>query len=226
MEGLLRRVEPESDAVYGLQINVRIGLEVFAELGDEHVHAPAQEVVVFAPNVEQYLLPFQNAVGVFAKEFQEIGFLLREVEDFGADGELQIRIGEIELTDGEGYGFFRVHFPGPPEKHFHAHEQLLDTEGFGDIIVGPALETFDLVLFHGPGREKEDGDHIALLADLSGDGKPIFVGHHDIEQADRELVLVEFVDSGLAIGAQDYLITGVNQIILDDISQGKVVFSQ
>src|SRR6185312_9253303 len=105
MEGLLRRVESESNAMDGLQINVRIGLKVFSKLGDEHVHAPAQEVVVFAPNVEQYLLPFQNAVGVFAKEFQEIGFLLREVEDFGADGELQIRIGEIELTDGEGYGF-------------------------------------------------------------------------------------------------------------------------
>lgn len=226
MEGLLRRVEPESNAMDGLQVDMRIGLEVFAEFGDENIHTASQEIVVLAPNVEQYLLSFENAVGMFAKEFQEIGFFLREIKDFRADSKLEVRVGEIELTDGEGHVFFGMHLPGPAEEHLHAHQELLDTERFGDIIIGPALEALELIFFHGPGGQEENGDHIALLADLFGDGESIFVGHHDVEQAYRELVLVEFVDRGLAIGAEHYLITGVDQIILDDISQGKVVFSQ
>lgn len=119
-----------------------------------------------------------------------------------------------------------MHLPGPAEEHLHAHQEFLDAEGFGDIVIGAALESFDLVFFHGPGRKKEDGHHIALLADLFGDGKPVFVRHHDIEQTDRELIFVEFVDGCLTVGAQDYVITGINQIIFDDISQGKIVFSQ
>ncbi len=65
-----------------------------------------------------------------------------------------------------------------------------------------------------------------MLADLLGDGKTVLIWHHDIEQADAEFILVEFVDGGLAIGAQYYVIPGVDQVIFDDVTQGEVIFCQ
>ena len=219
-------VESEADAMDSFEVHLWVGFKIFPQFGNEYVHAPAEEIVVFAPDVEQDLFSFKDAVGVFAKKFQQIGFFLGQIEDFGADGELQIGVGEIELADGKGDGLFRMHLPGPAQEHFHAHQELLDAEGFGDIVVGSALESFELVFFHGFGRQEKDGHHIALLPDLFGDSEPVFVRHHDIEQTDREFVFVEFVDGSLTVGAQDYVITGINQIILDDISEGKIVFSQ
>ena len=88
MKGLLRRVETESDAVDRLEVDLRIGFKVFAEFGDEHIHASPQEIVVFAPDIEQDLLSLEDTVGMLAKEFQQIGFFLGQIEYLGADGEL------------------------------------------------------------------------------------------------------------------------------------------
>jgi hypothetical protein len=63
------------------------------------------------------------------------------------------------------------------------------------------LEALYLVFLHGAGGQKEDGHHIALLADLFGNGESVFVRHHDIQQTDAEFILIEFVDSRLAVGA-------------------------
>ena len=222
----LGRVEPEAYPMNGFQVDLWVGLEILPQFGDEHVHAAAQEIIVFPPDIEQDLLSFQDAIGMFAKEFQQIGFLLGKVEDFPADGELQIGIRKIELPDREGDCPLGMHLTRPAEKDLHPHQEFLDAKGFGDIIIRPALKTLDLVFFHRFGCEKEDGHHIALLPDLFGHRKAVFVGHHYIEQADGEFVLVELLDGCLSVGAQDHLVTGVDQIVLDDISKGKVVFSQ
>src|SRR5579871_2410091 len=94
-------IEAETYSVDGFQVHLRIGLEILPQLGDEYIHAPAEEVVVLAPHVEQHLFPFQDTVGMFAEKFQEIGFFLGEVEHFLADGELQVSIREIQLPDGK-----------------------------------------------------------------------------------------------------------------------------
>ena len=112
-----------------------------------------------------------------------------------------------------------MHLPGPSQEYFHPHQQFLDTKGFSNIVVGAALEPFDLVFLHGTGGKEQDGHHIALLADLFGNGKTVFVGHHDIQQTDAKFILVELVDGGLPIGAQDYVVAGVNQVVFDDLSQ-------
>ena len=50
----------------GFQVNMGIRFEVFSEFGDENVHAPAQEIIVFAPNVQKHFLPSQHPVGMQA----------------------------------------------------------------------------------------------------------------------------------------------------------------
>ena len=163
---------------------------------------------------------------MFAKEFKQVGFFLGEVEDLRADGEFEIGIREIELADSEADGLFGVHLARPPKEDFHAHQEFLYAEGFGDIVIRPALEALYLVFFHGPCREKEDRHHIALLPDLFGYCEPVLVRHHDIQQTDGEFVLIEFVDCRLSVGTQDDFVPCVYQIILDNVAKGKVVFRQ
>jgi len=67
---------------------------------------------------------------------------------------------------------------------------------------------------------------IALLPDLSGDGKAVLIRHHNVEQADAELIFVEFIDGGLSVGAMYYIIAGIDEIILYYIPEGKIVFGQ
>src|SRR5580700_7889728 len=96
-----RCIEAETDAVDGFQVDLGICFEVLSQLCDKYVHTSAQEIVVFTPDIEQYLFPFEDAVGMLAKEFQQVRLFLGEVKDFLADGQLQIGIREVELADGE-----------------------------------------------------------------------------------------------------------------------------
>lgn len=84
----LRRIEPEAYAMDRFKVHLRVGFKVFPQFGNENVHAPAEEVIVFAPDIKQDFLSFEDAVGVFAEELQQIGFFLGEVEDLGTNGEL------------------------------------------------------------------------------------------------------------------------------------------
>src|SRR5258706_232145 len=97
----------------GLQVDIRVSLKVFSQLGNEYVHASAQEIIVLAPYIHQHLLPFEDTVGMFAEEFKQVCFLLREIEYFLVDGELEVGIRELQGADREEYCFVRVHFPGP-----------------------------------------------------------------------------------------------------------------
>jgi hypothetical protein len=44
-------IKTESNAMDCLQVDLGIGFKVFSELGDEYVHASAQEIVIFTPDV-------------------------------------------------------------------------------------------------------------------------------------------------------------------------------
>jgi hypothetical protein len=54
----LRRIESEPDTMDGLQIDLGICFEILPQFGDEYIHAPAQEIVIFAPDIQQHFLPF------------------------------------------------------------------------------------------------------------------------------------------------------------------------
>ncbi len=45
-------VEAKSHPMDGLQVDLRVRFKVFSELGDEYVHASAQEIIVFPPDVQ------------------------------------------------------------------------------------------------------------------------------------------------------------------------------
>ena len=45
------RIKTEPNAMDCFQVDLGIGFKVFSELGDEYVHAPAQEIIILTPDV-------------------------------------------------------------------------------------------------------------------------------------------------------------------------------
>src|ERR1700744_3001968 len=83
-------IKTESYAMYCFQVDLGIGLEIFSELGDKHIHASSQKIIVFAPDIQQHFFSFQYPVGMFAKEFQQVRFFLCKVENFLTDYQLKV----------------------------------------------------------------------------------------------------------------------------------------
>ncbi len=50
-----------------LQLNAILFLKVLANFGNEHIHAPAQEIIFLTPDIHQYLFPLQHPVDVEAE---------------------------------------------------------------------------------------------------------------------------------------------------------------
>src|SRR6185312_7763450 len=90
-----RRVETETDAVGRFEVDLRIRFEVLSEFGNENVHASAEKVVVLTPDIEEHFFPFQDAVRMFAKEFEQVRLLLGQIKELLAAPQLQVCIGEI-----------------------------------------------------------------------------------------------------------------------------------
>src|ERR1700743_3489159 len=126
MEGrrvlILWRIESESYSMDRFQVDMGVGLEIFPQFGDEHIHASAQEIVVLAPYIQQDLFSFEDPVGVFAKEFQEVCLFLGKIKDLRADRQFEVCIGEVQLTDDKADCFFRMHLAGSSKEYFHAHQ--------------------------------------------------------------------------------------------------------
>ena len=47
----LTTAKAEANAIDGLQHHFGVGFEMFAQLGDKHVHAPAKEIIILAPYI-------------------------------------------------------------------------------------------------------------------------------------------------------------------------------
>jgi len=45
------RIKAEPNAMDRLQVDLGIGFKIFSELGDEYIHASAQEIIIFTPDV-------------------------------------------------------------------------------------------------------------------------------------------------------------------------------
>ena len=73
------------------------------------------------------------------------------------------------------------HATGPPQQRLHPGDELRHLEGLGEIIVGAAVETLDLVAGGGPGGQHEDRYPLAGRAALFQPVAAVPVGQAEIE---------------------------------------------
>jgi hypothetical protein len=51
-------IKTKTHAMYCLEVHLWVGLEIFSQFGNEHIHAPAQEIIVLSQDVQQDFFPF------------------------------------------------------------------------------------------------------------------------------------------------------------------------
>jgi hypothetical protein len=68
-ERLCRYIKSKADSMNCFEVHHRVFLKIFSELCYEHIHASSQKIVVFTPNIKQYLFALQDTVGMLAKKF-------------------------------------------------------------------------------------------------------------------------------------------------------------
>ena len=96
---LFSQHELEADAMDGLQLYVGLIADVLPDLGDEDVHAAAEEVIFLAPYIEQYFFALEDAVGIHGEVAQQIGFTLGKLVLFVVIVEKKIFRVEPEVAD-------------------------------------------------------------------------------------------------------------------------------
>jgi hypothetical protein len=196
-----RNVKAETNAMYSFQYDGTVGFEVFSQFGNENVHAPAQEVVVFPPDIEEHFFPFEDFIWVFAEKKEEVSLFLGEVDRLIVYVDFQVREGKSQFSNLISNRFFAPELFGPAKEDLHSQDEFLHAEWLDDIVIGSALESFDLIFFHGFGGNKEDGYDIAFHPDLLGYGKTVFGRHHDVQKTNIELLLLELLQRFIPVGA-------------------------
>ena len=76
------------------------------------------------------------------------------------------------------------------------------------------------------GREEDDPDRAALLADFLADLEAVDPGHHDVQQADVKIaaVLIKDAQRLVAVGHIHHLIAGAAQVDYNKIADYVLVF--
>jgi hypothetical protein len=87
-----------------------------------------------------------------------------------------------------------------PLRRADAHEELIDTEGFRDIIVGAKIERCDLGAFVLTIRKDDDRQGLVAIPDLSDDIEAIHVGQSKVEDDEIGRMLADHVERGVRIG--------------------------
>ena len=85
---------------------------------------------------------------------------------------------EAELAQLQGQA---EHAAGPAQQRLHPGDELRHLEWLGEIIVGAAVETLDLVAGRGPGGQHQDRHPLARRAPLLQPVAAVPVGQTEVE---------------------------------------------
>ena len=129
-----------------------VNLEIGTQLGEENVHASADGVVVFTPDLLEDDLAGDKLVLMVQQKLEKLGLLARECTG-------NLRVNELHAAEIEGevahlvdlflierFLHCRTAF-STLQDGTHTQLQLLDAERLGHIVVATQFETFDALLF-------------------------------------------------------------------------------
>lgn len=135
-------------------------------------------------------------------------------------------VGPVDLDPADADDIARRFAPRPAEQRFDPMNQRLDFEGFGDVVVGPHVETDDLVNFFAAGGQHEDADVLGpgVAAKLPADFEAVDDREHQIQNDDIGLLELSPPEPFLAVGGEGGLEAFLLQVVGEDILQRLFVF--
>ena len=124
-------------------------------------------------------------VAFLVKVFEEFTFAVREFAFFFPEDQclfIQVKL-VFTNTDRIAIDRYRIFFPDP-QGILDPHDQLFDTEGFADIVIGADLKTLHHIFGLRFGRQENDGYIIIQFADIFCQFKTTPIGQHHIQDTD------------------------------------------
>jgi hypothetical protein len=100
--------------------------------------------------------------------------------------------------------------------------QLLQAEGFGDVVIHSELQARRLVCFLGSGGEHDDGN-ARDLADVATSFPPIELWHHHVQDDDIWPVPRDLEQGRVAIRGGVHLIAVPAEVEVESLQQGGIV---
>ena len=108
----------------------------------------------------------------------------------------------------------------------HTEVKFFHAKRFGNIVVGPKRQAPNPLFFlHGP-REEQDGDVGVELADVFGEGEPIFERHFHVEDTAIESARFERCQSFIAAVAHRNSEPLCFEVFLRKRAEGKIVVNK
>lgn len=160
--------------------------------------------------------------GEKAKEFRLLG---GEFADIVVDGERVVRVVEDTTAEMEDVTFGSSPVERAADGSIDASEEFVHRERFGDIVVGADLETFKDIALERFGRDEDDRDTFVGAAYFLSDGIAILDGHHNIQDAGVDVLVMIHFNSLFAIGGEADGEAFLRKIGTEDSAQVGVVLS-
>ena len=137
---------------------------------------------------------------------------------------------EFEVLEGQHEAVLFGIAPGAAQDGPDARDDLLEAERLRDVVVAADGQALDLVVDGVAGRDEHDGQLAALFPQAAGDGEPVHVGEHDVEDAQVGVVGISHAQRLGAAGRGGDVEPGVAQrrreqfadvgLVLDDEQAG------
>jgi len=165
---------------------LRVALDLLAQLGDVLVEGAGGAEVVDPPDQIEEAVAAEDFAGAGEEGFEELHLPGGEAEaDFPASPLIALAV-DFGGADMENFRELRhgigVDRRGAAQDGRYPGPQLVEAEGFGDVVVGAEFEAEDLVDFLPLGGEHDDRHAAVGLADGAADLEAVFLRHHNVEE--------------------------------------------
>jgi hypothetical protein len=165
-----------------------VALEFFAKLADEDAKVFRLLRGLCAPDRGEKDAVGEHFAGIAREEQEQVELLGREVDEAASDGNA-VR-GWIDEKVAHLNGAVTDALRCASQMGADAGEEFLDVEGFGDVIIGAGVESFDLGVFLVANRENQDGNG-GLSADGAAEFNAGHAGHHQVGDDEVGLPVLE-----------------------------------
>ena len=112
----------------------------------------------------------------------------------------------------------------PPDLGADTGHQFFERKGFDEIIVGPAFETFDSLLYGVAGADENHWNIVCPGPEVFEDVQAAYFGQHDIEKHNIVFVVIREPQAFLTRVRGVHSVAFLREAFADAIPEGRVVF--
>ena len=204
-------------------------LGIVAQLGaqilDVTVNRALVTLEVVAEDLLHQLHTVVHATRMTGERGEELELGGGEVDLFALDQDLVAGDIDHQVTEVEHLDLRLIGLMGATEQRAHASNELTRGERLDEVVVGTELEADDAILDLALCGEHDDR-HIGGIANGAANALAGKLGEHEVENDQVELMLLELLDSGLAVANAHDPIALALEVSGHRVANGLLVFNQ